>query len=604
MRGVFKTTDGGRNWTKVFYRSARTGAIDLVMDPTDPNTLYASMWQRVRRKWSDPRVEPGYNEGGIWKTTDAGKTWTPINDGLAAPEFRGRIGIDISRSNPNVLYALIDSYDQGRPANPGENDAYGRPLPAKSGIIKGMEIYRTDNKGQSWRKVSGQTPQTALAMMGLTATYGWVFAQVRVDPNDENTVYALGLSVSISHDGGATFAPYGVRGGDNHALWIDPKNSKVVYVGCDRGFIMTGDDGQTSKSGSGIQAAQFYNVELDMATPFHAYGSVQDSGSKRVAIDVSKGRDGFQPMPWDNAPGGEGSHQAIDPTNPNIVYSHGYYGNFSRTDLTPAAPAPGAAGAPGGGRGRGGASKPIQPKVAAGEPALRAEWMAPIIVSPFDHKTIYAGYQFLYRSRDMGDTWERISQDLTGNDPLQMGENPSAIPYQTIVAIAESPKKQGLLYAGTDDGRLQVTRDDGKTWTNVTKNLPVQKWISSIVASAYTEGTVFVTQRGREDDDFAPYIWKSTDYGQTWKSLAANMPSGSVNVIREDPASASVLYTGNDFGAYVSSNGGVKWEVLGGNLPTVEVSDLQVHPRDQMIVIATYGRGMWVMDAAKVRAIK
>jgi photosystem II stability/assembly factor-like uncharacterized protein len=185
-----------------------------------------------------------------------------------------------------------------------------------------------------------------------------------------------------------------------------------------------------------------------------------------------------------------------------------------------------------------------------------------------------------------------------------MGENPSAIPYQTIVAIAESPKKQGLLYAGTDDGRLQVTRDDGKTWTNVTKNLPVQKWISSIVASAYTEGTVFVTQRGREDDDFAPYIWKSTDYGQTWKSLAANMPSGSVNVIREDPASASVLYTGNDFGAYVSSNGGVKWEVLGGNLPTVEVSDLQVHPRDQMIVVATYGRGMWVMDAAKVRAIK
>jgi photosystem II stability/assembly factor-like uncharacterized protein len=261
MRGVFKTTDGGKSWQKVLFISPRTGAIDLVMDPADPGTLYAAAWQRIRRKWNDPAVERGYGEGGIFKTTDAGKTWAPINTGLAAPQFRGRIGIDISRSNSNVLYALIDSYDQGRPSRPGENDAYGRPLPPNKGIIRGMEIYRTDDKGGTWRKVSGQTPDTAATMMGLTATYGWVFAQVRVDPKDPETVYALGLGINVSHDGGKTFASAG-RGthGDNHALWIDPADPKVVYNGNDGGFSMTQDGGQTWQSFPMVSLTQFYNV--------------------------------------------------------------------------------------------------------------------------------------------------------------------------------------------------------------------------------------------------------------------------------------------------------------------------------------------------------
>jgi len=608
MRGVYKTTDGGRTWVKSFYRSPNTGAVDLAMDPSDPNTLYAAMNQRMRRKWTDPRVEPGNNEGGIWKTTDAGKTWTAANDGLTPAQFRGRVGVDVSRSNPNVVYAIMDSYDQGRPAKPGELDAYRRPLPPNSYIIKGLEVYRSDNKGKSWRKVSGLTPESALNMMSLGNTYNWVFTQIRVDPKDENTVYCLALAVTVSHDGGATFGRYGASGGDNHRMWIDPDNPKITYVAHDGGFVMTDDGGVTSKRAVGIQGTQFYNVEVDNQSPFYAYGSIQDSGSRRVAIDLSKGRDTLQPLAWTSAPGGEGSNQAIDPVNPNIVYSHGYYGQFTRTDLTPqpqAAPPPTKKGGGGGGRG-GGVSKDIRPQIGPGEPELRAQWMAPIIVSQHDHNTIYAGYQYVYRSHDRGDTWERISGDLTDNNPAQMGVNPFAIPYQTITQIAESPRKAGLLYVGTDDGHVHVTMDDGKTWTELTKNVPLatRKWVSRLVASKYDDATVYLAQRGREDDDFAPYLWKSIDYGKTWKSIVGNIPSGSINVIREDPTVPNLLYAANDFGVYVSTNGGQKWNVLGGNLPTNEVSDLQIQPRDNIIVISTYGQGMWVMDALKVREVK
>ena len=605
MRGVFKTTDGGATWKKVFYRTPNTGAVDLVMDPKDPNTLYAGMWQRIRRKWSDPRVEPNYSEGGVWKTTDAGVTWTPANNGLPEPRFRGRIGLDVARSNPNVVYAVIDNYDAGRPAEPEENDAYGRPLPPNSTIVKGVEVYRSDDKGATWRKTSGQTPETAMQMMGLGNTYNWVFSQIRVDTKNENRVYVLALEVSVSDDAGATFKRFAAGGGDNHRMWIDPVNPNVVYTAHDQGFTMTNDGGRTKREATGIRGTQFYNVELDMAVPFRAYGSVQDAGSFRVAIDPRGGRAIFAPMRWQTAPGGEGSMHAIDPVHPNIVYSHGFYGNFSRDDL-PQVPA--------GRSGRSGSStallkrptKRIRPAAGDGEPPQRAQWMAPIVISPFDPNTIYAGYQYVYRSRDRGDTWQRISEDLTDNNPRQMGVNPWAIPYQAITHIAESPLTKGVIYAGTDDGNLHVTRDNGRTWINLGKNLPMalKKWVSRIVPSKYDAGVVFVALRGREDDDFAPYLFKSTDFGATWTSIAGNIPSGSMNVIREDPAVKDVLYAGNDFGVYVSKDGGRQWSVLGANLPSVEVSDLQIHPRDHLIVISTYGRGMWVMDARKVRATR
>jgi hypothetical protein len=377
-------------------------------------------------------------------------------------------------------------------------------------------------------------------------------------------------------------------------MWIDPANPKIVYTAHDQGFTMTSDGGKTRREATGIHGTQFYNVTLSNplgATPFYAYGSVQDAGSYRVAIDARTSRDKFAPFKWERAPGGEGSVHSIDPLNPEIVYSHGFYGGFTRADVTPRK------------QRDPNASKGIRPPAAAGDPVQRAQWMAPIIVSPFHPDTIYAGFQNVYRSNDRGATWTKISGDLTDNNPRQMGVNPSAIPYQTITQLAESPLTRGLLYAGTDDGNLHVTKDAGRTWTDIGKNLPMasKKWVSRIVPSQYAANTVYVAQRGREDDDFAVYLWKSADAGATWTSVAGNIPSGSINVVREDPAVQGMLYAGNDFGAYVSKDGGATWAVLGSNLPSVQVSDLQIHPRDHVIVISTYGRGMWLMDAMKVR---
>ncbi len=612
MRGVFKSTDGGRTWSKVFYQSPRTGAIDLAMDPSDPNTLYASMWQRIRRKWSDPRVEPGYNEGGIWKRTDAGQTWVEASDGLPAPQFRGRIGIDIARSNPNVLYALVDNYDQGRPPREGERDAYTRPI--SESRIKSAEIYRSDDKGKSWRKVTENNE----FMMSHSGTYGWVFGQVRVDPTDENTIYTLGIGLHVSRDVGKTFTTLRGMHGDHHGLWIDPRNPAIIYNANDGGFYWSEDAGKGWKFAVSAAGAQFYNVTLDSSTPFFAYGSIQDHNSFRGRVDLSKGRESIPAVEWSRTPGGEGSHHAIDPGNNDIVYSHGFYGNFTREDLSqsqagrgtqPAAEGSGQPAAAGAGRGRGGRGRPgvtqIRPPAKEGEPELRAQWMAPIITSQHNPATIYVGFQYVFRSTNRGDSWERISPDLTSNDTSQMLlRSSSAIPYQTIVALAESPLNPQVLYAGTDDGKLHVTTDAGKSWTELTPSVPTRKWYSRIVPSRHTDGTVYVTQRGREDDDFAAYVYKSTDGGKSFTSLAGNLPAGPVNVIREDPGNAGILYLGTDFGAFVSADGGTQWQVLGGNLPSTQVSDLQVQSRDSIVVISTYGRGMWALDALKVRAVR
>lgn len=595
-RGVFKTTDGGKTWNKAFYKSPRTGAVDLVMDPADPNTLYASMWQRVRRKWSDPRVEPGYNESGIYKTTDAGKTWTDASQGLPAPEFRGRIGIDASLSNPDVLYALVDSYEQSRPAREGERDAYQRPV--LEARIKAAEVYRTGDKGRTWRKVSDSTEYMLARHSG---TYGWVFGQIRVHPTDENTIFTLGVPLNVSRDGGKTVAQLEGSNqvhGDHHGLWIDPKNPSIIYNANDGGFYQTADAGKTWTFASSAGGAQFYNVVVDNSSPAWAYGAIQDHHAHRGRVDLSKGRDRIPAVEWQRAPGGEGSHHAVDPRNPDIVYSQTFYGNFTRDDQSIPPPQ----------RGRRGGAQPSQQAAPPEGPrrstpirppgeGLRAQWMTPVIVSPHDPDVVYVGFQQVFRSANRGEAWTKISDDLSGNDPKQMlPKSSNEIPYQTITALAESTRRKGLLYAGTDDGRLHVTMDEGKTWTDISANVPTRKWYSRVVPSGHADGTVYVTQRGREDDDFAPYIYKSTDFGKTFTRIVGNVPAGPANVIREDPRNPDVLYIGTDFGAFISTNGGEKWEVLG-TLPSTQVSDLWYQPRDNVIVISTYGRGMYAMDA-------
>jgi photosystem II stability/assembly factor-like uncharacterized protein len=617
MRGVFKSTDAGRSWTKVLYRSPATGAIDLVMDPSNPDTLYAATWQRTRRKWSDPRVEPGSTESGIWKSTDAGRTWIDANRGLPAPQFRGRIGLDAARTNPNVLYAFLDNYEPGRAPKEGERDAYGRPI--MEARIKAAEIYRTEDKGATWKKVS----ESSEFMTDHSGTYGWVFGQIRVDPTDEDTIYSLGLGLHVSRDAGRTFTTLRGTHGDHHGLWIDPKQPTTLYSANDGGFYASPDGGKSWNYATAAGGVQFYDVALDNSTPAWAYGSIQDDGSRRGRIDLGAGRDRIPAVEWMDAPGGEGTHHAIDPSNVNIVFSHGFYGNFTRSDVSrlrgsaaaeaaaPQQSAPDADGRPqASGRGQAGTgrrgrdrgvSTSIRPRVPEGHPELRAQWMAPIVASVHEPGVIYAAYQFVYRSADRGDSWERISPDLTFNDPSRMLlKSSNAIPFQTITALAESPRRKGLLYAGTDDGKLHVTLDGGGTWTDLTSRVPTSRWYSRVVPSQHADGTVYATQRGREDDDFGVYVYKSTDFGKTFTSLAANVPAGSVNVIREDPRDADVLYLGTDFGAFVSTTGGRQWHVLGGGLPSVQVSDLAYHARDNLIVIATYGRGMYALDALKL----
>ena len=599
-RGVYKTTDGGKSWSKVLYIGEKTGAIDLVMDPSDSSTLYAATWQRKRLKWNDPRNEAGFNGSSIYRTEDGGRSWDGVTNGLPPVEFRGRIGIDISMSNPSVLYAFIDNYEDAHPESEKdkedeeekekegeedgedeqeeevERDSYGRP---RGATIKGATVYRTDDRGETWKQVSEEGSRY---MEYLSATYGWVFGQIRVDPADENRIYVMGLALNVSNDGGKTFERLRGMHGDHHGLWIDPENTDYLLNAHDGGVSVSYDGGKNWKNFTdNLPIVQFYNVGFDMDEPFHVYGSIQDHGSRRGVVELGRGRDRIPATEWEYAPGGEASSHAIDPTDPEVVYSEGFYGNISRSDLAS------------------GDRTGIMPKAGEDEPDLRGQWLAPFIISPHNPRIIYHGLNRLYRSMNRGDSWEAISNDLTYNDEKKVGD----IPYQTIFAISESPLKFGLIYVGTDDGRVHVTEDSGQSWREIAEGLPHGKWISRIVASAYDADTVYMTQNGKRDDDFAAYVWKSTDRGSGWEDISNNIPCGPVNVIREDPHEENILYVGTDLGVYVSVNKGGEWHTLATDLPTAYVHDLAIHPRDNILVAATHGRGMYALDVELIRKL-
>ncbi len=576
-RGVYRTTDGGKTWEHVLFVDPGTGAIDLVMDPMTPWVLYAATWERRRKLWNDPRNDEQTKGSGIWWTGDAGTTWQPLNEGLPEPRHRGRIGIDLCHAEPNVLYAFVDHYEEVRAEEEEgeERDSYGR---LREGAIRGAVIYRSDSRDEPWRQVSADDRR----MQRLGSTYGWVFGQIRVDPTDPETIYVMGLGLNVSNDGGATFRSLRGMHGDHHALWIDPENPRYLINGNDGGTAISHDAGEHwQTSAENLPAVQFYNLAFDSAEPFHVYGSVQDHGCYRREIDLRRGFERLRATEWERAPGGEASHHAVDPTDPATLYAEGFYGSIFRTDLDTSD------------RAR------IAPRAEEGEEELRGQWLAPFILSPHNPRILYHGMNRVFRSLDRGERFEPISPDLTTNDPRRRGD----IPYQTITSLSESSLRFGLLYAGTDDGRLHRTDDSGGSWQEIGLDLAPERWISRVIASRWEEDRVWCAQNGKRNDDFGAYLWRSEDRGETWRDVAVGLPFGPVNVVREDPVRPDLVYVGTDVGVYVSTDRGVTWEVLGAELPSTYVHDLEVHPEHGLLVIATHGRGMWALDVRGLQGV-
>ena len=447
--------------------------------------------------------------------------------------------------------------------------------------IKGAEVYRSDNKAEIWYKASPDNRY----MEGFCGTYGLVFGQIRVDPNDDNTVYIMGLRLAKSSDGGKSFETISYPGlhGDHHGLWIDSEDSDYLINVNDGGMNLSYDGGMTWRGFHAIHpVVQFYNVAFDMEKPFNVYGSVQDHGTFKGNVSHSPGSN-YMKRPeslWEPVPGGEGTMIVVDPTDSRIIYSSSFYGRLMRSEF----------------REGNWESKNILPQISEQDPPLRGQWLAATVISPHNPHVLYHGMQYLFRSMNRGESWEKISPDLSYNDPQRQWKLPFAIPYASITAGSESPFKFGVIYAGTDDGRVHLTQNSGVTWTEITQGLPYNKHVSRLIASRYDKATVYVTLNGRRDDDFADYIYKSIDWGKTWIDISGNMPGGPVNVIREDPKNENILYVGTDLEVYVTTDGGKMWHVVGDNLPTCLVWDLIIHPRDSTLVIATNGRGMYAID--------
>lgn len=581
-RGVFKTTDGGRTWTKSLFVDENTGANDLVIDPTNPRVLYASTYQRQRRNWGFNGGGPG---SGIYKTTDGGATWSKLTTGLPAGD-KGRIALALFAGDPRIVYATVEAKDN------------------QSGI------YRTLDGGATWEKTSS---------LNTRPNY---FSQIRLDATDRDKVYSLGSNRGFyfSDDGGKTFTElFSNVHGEDHALWIDPADGNHMIIGGDGGVSITWDRGRSWDFRRNIPVGQFYEVDVDNSVPFRICGGLQDNGVWCMPSAV-RDRNGIADRDAWNIGGGDGFHALFDPANNNLVLQSSQNGNAAWVNIVTLERQPARPGA---------GDRPVFPPAPA-PTQYRWNWDTPIVVSKHDPKVWYMGAQYLFRSTDRGSSWQKISGDLTLNanrDTLKMmgsvvpadalSRHDGQSSYGSLTTIGESPLDANVIYTGSEDGQLQVTRDGGKTWTNITKRLPGvpdQTYVSSVLPSKYKAGRVYVTLDGHYTDDYKPYVFVSEDFGTSWRSIAAGLPEASVMRIREHPTDARLLVIGHSRGAHYSNDGGATWVPLARaaarsgaeaatamadssmHLPTVPVNDLVFQQRDNALVLATHGRGLWVID--------
>jgi len=565
-RGIYKTKNGGRTWEKVLFIDEKTGFADIIIDPSDPDVLYAASWARLRLGWH--RWNTGPNNG-IYKTTDGGRTWKRLQNGFPVKGLEGRIGLDISQSNPNVVYACIDNHDAERPAKKGEIDfTTGKKLEF---VKKGLEVYRSDDKGATWRKVN----RDHLPYMYFT--YGYMFGQIRVNPSNENEVWILGVPLMVSRDGGEKFQPVLANNihVDIRSMWIDPSNPDRLIIGNDGGINISYDNGKHWKHIKNLPVLELYTVNVDMATPFNIYVSAQDHGC--IMGPSTHDPDYDNPFEWKFIPGFEASRIAVDPADPDTVYSQGFLGNFEKNNL------------------KTGDSIRIKPPQKDGESKLRGTWLMPFIISPHNPFIIYWGSQYIHQTLDRGKNWQIISPDLTKNDPAKRGN----MQFGTIFTISESPIKPGVIWAGTEDGNVYVTPNGGVDWTKIEGF--ENTWVTCVEASHFSEGTAYVSLSGYYNDVYDVYLYRTSNYGKKLTDIGQGIPGGPVNVIREDPKHKNVLYAGTNTSVYVSTDGGDTWDVLSAGLPTISVQDLVVHARDDVLVAGTWGRGVFVLDIAPLQ---
>lgn len=563
-RGIYKTTNGGRTWKKVLEvmdHGKEIGMVDLAIDPSNPDILYAAAYDKVRRPWTFNAGGPG---SGIYKSVNGGKEWTKLTNGLPGGML-GRIGISVSPSHPNIVYANIENNNIEGVSDDERYNQLLNGIPPE-GSEKGDEMYRSDDSGKSWRKVSPD----GVDVGGGPAYY---YQQMCIDPADPDHVYVLGVRMWETVNGGAEWRQPFRFGGDNHCMWIDPDNSRHMMLGYDHGMGITRDAGLNWYHPDFKDVGQFVAVGFDMDYPYNVYGGMQDNGSVRGPSTLPDGG-AITLEKWNNTGGGDGMYNVVDYSDSRWLYNESQFGPISRIDQVT------------------GESKSIRFR-----DMDRWAWNAPIVLSPHNPAVLYHAGNKVVKSTNRGETWELISDDLTTNDEAKI-QGTGNIQYCTIVTMDASPAAPGLLWAGTDDGKVWVTRDDGKRWDDVTANIPEHPgyWVSRVEPSSTVAGRAYVTISGLRNDDFRPFIWKTEDFGKSWSSISASLPNEPLCVVREHPANGSLLFAGTTKSVFVSIDGGAAWHRLKNNMPYVAVEDLKIHPRENELIVATHGRSIWIAD--------